>query len=44
VNLQQTYEWLRIQTVVLRFVDERLGPKDAEELSRRLRVLDGELS
>jgi hypothetical protein len=41
VNLQQTTEWLQVQTVVLKFVHERLGPKDREELSRRLRLLDG---
>jgi len=40
VNLQTTQEWIRIQTVVLRFVDERLSAEDAVELSRRLRVLD----
>lgn len=41
VNLQQTQEWIRVQTVVLKFVDEKLTQKDAAELSRRLRVLDG---
>lgn len=41
VNLQQSAEWIQVQAVVVKFVDERLGPKDAAELSRRLRVLDG---
>jgi hypothetical protein len=41
VNLQQTAEWIQVQAVVVKFVDEKLGPKEAAELSRRLRVLDG---
>ncbi|HXN01426.1 MAG TPA: hypothetical protein VN973_05995 [Candidatus Dormibacteraeota bacterium] len=41
VNLQSTQEWIRIQTVVVKFVTERLSEKDAAELSRRLKVLDG---
>ncbi len=41
VNLQQSAEWIQVQAVVLKFVDEKLGAKDAAELSRRLKVLDG---
>ena len=41
VNLQQSAEWIRVQMVVVKFVEERLSAKDAYELSRRLRVLDG---
>ncbi len=40
VNIQQTQEWMRVRAVILTFVYERLGPRDADELSRRLRILD----
>jgi hypothetical protein len=41
VNLQETAEWIQVQAVVVKFVDERLSAEDATELSRRLKVLDG---
>ena len=40
VNLQQTQEWIKVQAVVLKFVDEKLTAKDSAELSRRLRLLE----
>jgi len=41
VNLQTTQEFIAAQTVIVRFVEERLGQKDRHELSRRLELLDG---
>jgi len=41
VNLQTTQEFIAAQTVILKFVEEKLGPRDRQELSRRLVLLDG---
>jgi hypothetical protein len=41
VNIQTSQEFLAAQTVIVRFVEERLGAKDRQELSRRLELLDG---
>lgn len=41
VNLMASQEFVAAQTVILGFVEERLGVKDRQELSRRLKLLDG---
>lgn len=41
VNLQQSVEFQQAMMVIVGFVEERLSAKDVNELSRRLKVLDG---
>jgi hypothetical protein len=41
VNLMASQEYIDAQTVIIGFVQERLGGRDRQELARRLKLIDG---